>query len=87
MVIEAFASEALAAKIKSRFGAEAKLIDNKLRLERAAGHRFTTEIVEAFPGEIESISISKPTLEDVFIRRTGHRFWIERMDVETKKKH
>src|SRR5229473_6452380 len=56
MVIEAAAPESLAAKIKSRFGAEAKLIDNKLRLERASGHRFATEIVEAFPGEIESIS-------------------------------
>src|SRR6266849_707123 len=87
MVIEAAAPESLAAKIKSRFGAEAKLIDNKLRLERASGHRFATEIVEAFPGEIESISVSKPTLEDVFIRRTGHRFWSERMDVESKKKH
>ncbi len=23
------------------------------------------------------MSVSKPTLEDVFIRRTGHRFWNE----------
>src|SRR5437899_12837950 len=84
MVIEAFASEALAAKIKSRFGAEAKLIDNKLRLERAAGHRFATEIVEAFPGEIQAISVSKPTLEDVFIHRTGHRFWSEAQKAEPR---
>jgi ABC-2 type transport system ATP-binding protein len=62
-------------------------MDGKLRLERAAGHRFATEIVEAFPGEIQSISVSKPTLEDVFIRRTGHRFWSERVVVESKKKH
>jgi len=33
--------------------------------------------VEAFPGEIQSLSVSKPTLEDVFIHRTGHRFWSE----------
>ena len=43
--------------------------------EREAGHRFVPEVVEAFPGEITAISVSKPTLEDVFIRRTGHRFW------------
>ena len=48
-----------------------------VRIEREAGHRFVTEVVEAFPGEIESVSVSKPTLEDVFIRRTGHRFWNE----------
>ena len=87
LVIEASAPESLAAKINSRFGVEAKVIDGRLRLERAAGHRFATEIVEAFPGEIQSISVSKPTLEDVFIRRTGHRFWSERVDVESKKKH
>jgi ABC-2 type transport system ATP-binding protein len=34
-------------------------------------------VVEAFPGEIQSLSVSKPTLEDVFIHRTGHRFWNE----------
>jgi ABC-2 type transport system ATP-binding protein len=34
-------------------------------------------VVEAFPGEIQSLSMSKPTLEDVFIHRTGHRFWSE----------
>jgi ABC-2 type transport system ATP-binding protein len=87
LVIDASAPESLAAKINSRFGVQAKVIDGKLRLERTAGHRFATEIVEAFPGEIQSISVSKPTLEDVFIRRTGHRFWSERVDVESKKKH
>jgi len=34
-------------------------------------------VVEAFPGEIEALSVSKPALEDVFIRRTGHKFWSE----------
>jgi ABC-2 type transport system ATP-binding protein len=36
-----------------------------------------TDLVESFPGEIDAISISKPSLEDVFIRRTGHKFWTE----------
>jgi hypothetical protein len=31
--------------------------------------------MEALPGRIESVTVGKPTLEDVFIRRTGHRFW------------
>jgi ABC-2 type transport system ATP-binding protein len=34
-------------------------------------------VVEAFPGEIDAVSIAKPSLEDVFIKRTGHRFWTE----------
>ena len=53
------------------------LDDGRVRIEREAGHRFITDVVEAFPGEIDSVSVSKPTLEDVFIRRTGHRFWNE----------
>jgi len=51
------------------------VLHGQVRIERENGHRFITDVVEAFPGEIESISVSKPTLEDVFIRRTGHRFW------------
>ena len=52
-------------------------MDGKVRLEREQGHRFVTDVVEAFPGEIDAISVAKPTLEDVFIHRTGHRFWTE----------
>jgi ABC-2 type transport system ATP-binding protein len=52
-------------------------MDGKVRLEIENGHRFVPDVVEAFPGEIQALSVSKPTLEDVFIRRTGHRFWSE----------
>ena len=41
------------------------------RIEIPNGHRFITEVVEAFPGEIESVGLHKPTLEDVFVRETG----------------
>jgi len=75
MLIDAANPESLAQQIESRFGMKPALIAGKLRLEQSGGHRFATQIVEAFPGEVISISVSKPTLEDVFIRRTGHRFW------------
>lgn len=67
----------LAQRIQQRFGVEATVMDSKIRLEREHGHRFITDVVEAFPGEIQAVSVSKPTLEDVFIHRTGHRFWTE----------
>ena len=50
-------------------------MDKQVRLEIENGHRFVPDVVEAFPGEIQSLSVSKPTLEDVFIHRTGHKFW------------
>jgi len=52
-------------------------MNKQVRLEIENGHRFVPDVVEAFPGEIQSLSVSKPTLEDVFIHRTGHRFWSE----------
>src|SRR6266581_1631586 len=69
--------EALAEQIRSRFDVDARVLDGQVRLERENGHRFITDVVETFPGEIEAISVSKPTLEDVFIHRTGHKFWTE----------
>ena len=47
------------------------VIDKEVRVEIPNGHRFITEVVEAFPGEIDSVGLHKPTLEDVFVRETG----------------
>ena len=44
---------------------------------RPAGHEWIARLVEAFPEEIQTITLGKPTLEDVFIDCTGHRFWNE----------
>lgn len=82
LLLETANPESLAAKIKARYGLEAVVLDGKVRLEREQGHRFVTDVVEAFPGEIDSITVAKPTLEDVFIHRTGHRFWTEEQAAE-----
>ena len=71
------AAQTLSLRLSQRFGVEAPALGNSVRLEHNEGHRFVASVVEAFPGVIESVSVSKPSLEDVFIRRTGHRFWTE----------
>jgi ABC-2 type transport system ATP-binding protein len=68
---------ALAERILQRFGIVSSVDENVVRLERPQGHRFAADVMEAFPGEIQSVNISRPTLEDVFVNRTGHRFWTE----------
>jgi len=80
------APDKLAPAIQRRFGIATAVLDDKVRLERKDGQRFVTELMEAFSGEIDSISVSKPTLEDVFINRTGHRLWIEPEPAEQQKK-
>lgn len=64
-------AEALAQRIETRFGVKPALLDGVLRVEIANAHRFITEVVEAFPGMIDSVGLHKPTLEDVFVRETG----------------
>lgn len=77
IVLETTQPEPLAIRIRSRFNLEARVVGTQVRIEKNQGHRFVTELVEAFPGEIDAVSVAKPSLEDVFIRRTGHRFWTE----------
>jgi len=48
-----------------------------VRLERERGHELAARLAEALPGRIESITVARPTLEDVFLRRTGHRLYDE----------
>ncbi len=73
---------ALREKLMQRFACEPMLVDGTLRVERSQGHEFVREVVEAFPGEVQSVTFGKPTLEDVFIHQTGHRFWDEEQNTE-----
>jgi ABC-2 type transport system ATP-binding protein len=82
IVLEANDAASLGGKIRERFGIEVQVVDGQVRIERRNGHRFVTDLVEGFPGEINAVSIAKPSLEDVFIRRTGHRFWNEQNEID-----
>lgn len=75
ITIESPAPAELAAAIGHKLGVAASVIDSSVRLEVPAGHEWIARLVEAFPGQITAIRLGKPTLEDVFIARTGHRFW------------
>ena len=72
--IRARDADKLRAQIESRFAVKTSVVDRVIRIERARGHEFVPALVEAFPGEIEAVSVGKPTLEDAFIHLTGHQF-------------
>ena len=65
--------EEVRSALRERLGVEVQSVSGALRLERARGHEFVPQVIEAAPGLVDSISVGKPTLEDVFIRLTGHR--------------
>jgi ABC-2 type transport system ATP-binding protein len=64
----------LAGEIRGRFGGEVSVVDGAVRIERQDGAELVPRLAEAFPGAIRSITVGEPTLEDVFLQRTGHRF-------------
>ncbi|MGH7931897.1 MAG: ABC transporter ATP-binding protein [Candidatus Binataceae bacterium] len=80
VVINAPAPEALRQKITAQMRQRSTLVDGTLRIERPRGHEFVRDVVEAFGDEIESVTFGKPTLEDVFVQLTGHRFYAGRTE-------
>ena len=75
IVVHAEDVASLDARIREKFHVEPTRVDNVLRIERPRGHELVRDIVEAFPGEVKTITFGKPTLEDAFIHVTGRRLW------------
>jgi ABC-2 type transport system ATP-binding protein len=65
---------ALGAAIRSAVGIEPTSVNGVLRIEHADGPRLVPRLFDAAPGLIDSVSIGKPTLQDVFIHMTGQAF-------------
>ena len=66
-------ADVVAEQLSARFGWAAAVRDDTVRLEIPKAHEEVARIVEAFPGEILSVTAGRPTLEDVFVRLTGER--------------
>lgn len=75
LVLETREPQVLCRQIHERFGGAPQVVGEVVRIERPRAHAFITDLVEAFPGQIDSVTLSKPTLEDVFVHQTGHQFW------------
>jgi ABC-2 type transport system ATP-binding protein len=87
LLIESKSPSELAAGIRERFELSAGVVEGSVRLETREGHRWVSKVIEAFPGLVESVRVGKPTLEDVFIARTGHRFWAEPKTAAPRRRH
>ena len=67
-------ADQLAQKISERYGIAAVVIEGEVRLEHPQAYEMAARIATDFPQEITGLRIARPTLEDVFIARTGHLF-------------
>lgn len=74
------AAARLASLIAERFGpwepgGEPRVVDGRIRMTRRHGTAMVSSLSAALPDRIRSISVGQPTLEDVFLDRTGHTFY------------
>ena len=60
-----------AIEIETRLGVKAKRLEQGLSVIVEAGDKFIPRLTEAVSVQILSISLKKPTLDDVFINLTG----------------
>ncbi|WP_437202660.1 ABC transporter ATP-binding protein [Planctomicrobium sp. SH664] len=72
----------LSQKLQDRFQLSVTRVGDVLRIEREEGHQLLGQIATSFPGEFRSLTLGKPTLEDVFIKLTGRRL----QEAETEEK-
>lgn len=74
LTIDASDPQELGAEIAARFHIRPQVVEGQLRIEAACGHELVPRLVETFGGRITALTLGRPTLADVFIHRTGHRF-------------
>ncbi|MYF97965.1 ABC transporter ATP-binding protein [Candidatus Poribacteria bacterium] len=74
VLIETTNGETLSQAIADRFDVSLKLTDNYIHIECEHGYEFVKEVVAAFPDEIQSVRVGRPTLEDIFIKLTGNPY-------------
>lgn len=80
ITIQAYDAEranSLSDRIQRQLHLIPQLFETQLRIEAPEGAKLVHTLTSEFTNEIRSITLGKPTLEDVFIRATGHRFWDE----------
>ncbi len=66
--------QALADELSQQLAISPQIVDHTVRFEHARGSQLVARLMENAQGRIHSVTVSKPTLEDVFIRMTGRRF-------------
>jgi len=62
----------LARRITTEHGVGAQVTNGAVRMEGTDGLELASTLARAFAGQIESVSVRKPSLEDVFFMVTGH---------------
>jgi ABC-2 type transport system ATP-binding protein len=72
ITISADDPEALAAEIDRAFGVATTVVSGSLRMEVDDSSTFMPRLVRELSAPVKSLTLSRPSLDDVFIKLTGH---------------
>jgi len=67
--------ESLATALQAEFNLPSKQIGGLLRMEQPDSSDLAQVIMKKFRDQIQTMTLGRPSLEDVFISKTGHQFW------------
>ncbi|QDT02493.1 Daunorubicin/doxorubicin resistance ATP-binding protein DrrA [Rubripirellula lacrimiformis] len=74
VTIQAADAEAVQATLRDDLGLDVQRLDHQLRLQSDAPEDLVPRLIAALGDRAESITIGRPSLEDVFVAKTGQAF-------------
>ncbi len=72
--IEAADAPTLAGELQRELHVEALVVDGAVRIDGAAVHELVPAVMQRFGGRITRLQLAHPSLQDVFLQKTGKRF-------------
>ena len=76
----------LAADLKSLYDVEAQVMDRTLRIEGERIHELVPQLFVQGGDRVQRLSLAHPSLEDVFLHKTGKRFVVTEAEPAASKK-
>jgi ABC-2 type transport system ATP-binding protein len=74
ITIDAHDAEQMVQDLRQRFSLNATLVDGRVRLEPSDSRRWMAALLDTFADDIQSITLSRPSLSDVYLAKTGRQF-------------
>ena len=84
--LESAVAEQLQAQLRSELSVEATLLDQTLRMDGENVHELVPEIMKRYGDQVRRLQLAHPSLEDVFLHRTGKRFVVTQPEEPKKKR-
>jgi len=77
IILETRDSKSLQLQIEKVVGRDVQIIDGQVRIPCDDGQQLLAQLYPLLRENVQAMTLSVPTLEDVFVQRTGHGFQVE----------